>query len=162
MSGYEGSAWTDFALGHLGASAALVGLVFVGLSINIQSVIRSEALVHRAGEAILLLGVVLATSTLLLIPGQEKDVLAAELILVGAAILIFVAALQRRGDDRQPHGSVVLRRVSALGGPALVALAGISLMLGEGGGLYWWPPAIVLAYIGALGSAWVLLVEILR
>lgn len=32
MSGYDIERWADFALGQLGASAALLGLVFVGLS----------------------------------------------------------------------------------------------------------------------------------
>jgi modulator of FtsH protease len=37
------------------------------------------------------------------------------------------------------------------------------LLLAEaGGGLYWWPAAIIAAYVGAIVDAWVLLVEILR
>jgi hypothetical protein len=28
--------------------------------------------------------------------------------------------------------------------------------------LYWWPAAIVVAFVGALTNAWVLLIEILR
>jgi hypothetical protein len=31
--------WSEFALGQLGASAALLGLVFVGLSINLRELI---------------------------------------------------------------------------------------------------------------------------
>jgi len=46
--------------------------------------------------------------------------------------------------------------------PVLMALAGTSLVLQSGGGLYWWASAVVLAYLGALAGAWVLLVEVLR
>ena len=35
MSAYDAARWSDFALAQLGASAALLGLVFVGLSINL-------------------------------------------------------------------------------------------------------------------------------
>ena len=45
----------------------------------------------------------------------------------------------------------------------LSILAGaISLLLLAGGGLYWFVPAMVLGFIGAVTNAWVLLIEILR
>jgi modulator of FtsH protease len=40
--------------------------------------------------------------------------------------------------------------------------AGLTLMLGAGGGLYWLVPAMVLGFGGAVLNAWVLLVEIVR
>ena len=44
----------------------------------------------------------------------------------------------------------------------LLAITAVTLSAGAGGGLYWWPAAVVLAYFGALTNAWVLVVEILR
>jgi hypothetical protein len=44
----------------------------------------------------------------------------------------------------------------------LLALTGVTLAACTGGGLYWWPGAIVVAYLGALTNAWVLMIEILR
>ena len=41
MHPYTSGFWTDFALGQLGASAALLGLVFVGISINISVMVKS-------------------------------------------------------------------------------------------------------------------------
>ena len=38
----------------------------------------------------------------------------------------------------------------------------ISLLVGAGGGLYWFVPAVVLGFAGAVLNAWVLLIEILR
>jgi fatty acid desaturase len=40
--------------------------------------------------------------------------------------------------------------------------AGLTLILGAGGGLYWLVPAMVLGFGGAVLNAWVLLVEIVR
>ena len=49
-------------------------------------------------------------------------------------------------------------------GVALVpgTIAGISLAAHLGGGLYWLAPAALLGIAGAVYSAWVLLVEIVR
>jgi hypothetical protein len=41
-------------------------------------------------------------------------------------------------------------------------VAGFSLALHSGGGCYWLAPAALLATVGAVYSAWVLLVEIVR
>jgi modulator of FtsH protease len=38
----------------------------------------------------------------------------------------------------------------------------VLLLVEAGGGLYWWPAAVIAAYVGAIVDAWVLLVEILR
>jgi hypothetical protein len=52
----------------------------------------------------------------------------------------------------------VLAQVAVL--PLLVA--GISLLLLTGGGLYWLVPGVLLCILMAVLDAWVLLVEILR
>jgi hypothetical protein len=41
-------------------------------------------------------------------------------------------------------------------------LAGLSLTLHWGGGLYWLVPTALLGIVGAVYNAWVLLVEIVR
>jgi hypothetical protein len=167
---YDIDKWSDFALAHVGASAALLGLVFVGLTINLREVVGSGQLVHRAAEAVVLLGSVLATSTVVLIPGQARGALSADLIVLGAAIFAAIYYLQRDvaaqpvdpGKPGPPRGSIGFRRAIGFGVPALFAIAGLTLAVSAGGGLYWWPPAVLLAYIGALTNAWILLIEILR
>ena len=166
---YTISRWSEFATAHVGASAALLGLVFVGLTINLREVVHSKSLVNRAAEAVILLGSVLATSTVVLIPGQRRGALSTELIVLGVATLGIVLLLQRGmaepadpGKGGPPPVSVLIRRVMGLGAPALFALAGITLAATAGGGLYWWVPAVLAAYVGALANAWVLLIEILR
>ena len=162
--------WESFALAHVGASAALLGLVFVVISINLRDIVGSGPLVHRAGEAVVLLGGVLAVATVVLIPGQRKDVLSTELILLAGALFAVVFFLQRDAviqavdPDRPapPRVSLAIRRVLGLGTAVLIALAGITLAAEAGGGLYWLPAAILAAYAGSLTNAWILIIEILR
>lgn len=45
---------------------------------------------------------------------------------------------------------------------ACVIAAGIALLAGGGGGLYWLVPAVVIAILAGLLNGWVPLVEILR
>ena len=162
--------WESFALAQVGASAALLGLVFVGISINLRDIVGSGSLVHRAGEAVILLGSILAVATVVLIPGQRRDVLSAELIVLACALFAIIVFLQRDAVTRPsdpgtrgpPPGSLAMRRTFGLGAAVLVAVAGITLAAKAGGGLYWLPPAILAAYAGSLTDAWTLLIEILR
>jgi modulator of FtsH protease len=162
--------WESFALGQVGASAALLGLVFVGISINLRDIVGSGSLVHRAAEAVILLGGVLAVATVVLIPGQRRDVLSAELIVLACGLFAIIVFLQRdaikqpidAGRPGPPPGSLAVRRAFGLGAAVLIAVAGVTLAAKAGGGLYWLPPAILAAYAGALTDAWILLIEILR
>ena len=146
MSAYDAARWSDFALAQLGASAALLGRVFVGLSINLKDVIGSRQLVNRALEAVVALGSVLVASTAVVFRLQ-----------IGAA-----GQVAQPGREGPPPISIAVRRVLGLGAALLLAVAGITLAASAGGGLYWWPAAIVVAYLGALTNAWVLMIEILR
>ena len=144
--------------------------MFVVISINLRDIVGSGPLVHRAGEAVVLLGGVLAVATVVLIPGQRKDVLSAELILLAGALFAVILFMQRDavtqptdpGRPGPPRGSLAMRRVFGLGAAVLIVLAGITLAAEAGGGLYWLPAAILAAYAGSLSNAWILIIEILR
>jgi hypothetical protein len=41
-------------------------------------------------------------------------------------------------------------------------IGGLSVLFEAGGGLYWIAAGVILAIVGAVANAWVLLVEILR
>lgn len=170
MTAYDPSQWSDFALAQLGASAALLGLVFVGISINLRELVGSPLLVNRALEAIVLLASVLFGATAVLIPEQGNDACAVELIALGLAVAAVVTRLQAglghdvvaSGERGPTRFSIAVRRILGLGSTVLLVVAGILLAAEVGGGLYWWPAAIAVAYFCALVNAWVLLVEILR
>ncbi len=170
MTAYDPARWADFALAQLGASAALLGLVIVGLSINLRDVITSGQLVNRAAEAVLALATVLVTATAVLIPDQSSGFVSAELLVIAGSTLVMTIHFERgaghQAVDADGHGpppfSTLMRRVLGLGPPVLLAVAGITLAAEARGGLYWWPAAIVVAFAGALLNTWVLLIEILR
>jgi modulator of FtsH protease len=170
MTAYDPSQWSDFALAQLGASAALLGLVFVGMSINLKEFVGTPLLVNRALEAIVLLATVLITATAVLIPNQSREAAGVELIAIGLLTTLSVLRLQAgahadvvaRGNRGPTRGSLLSRRITGAGSAVVIVVAGILLLAEAGGGLYWWPVAIVIGYLGAIINAWVLLVEILR
>ena len=43
-----------------------------------------------------------------------------------------------------------------------IIVAGVSLIAGAGGGLYWLVPALVFVFVTTTVRAWVLLVEVMR
>jgi hypothetical protein len=164
------NAWHDFFLAQAGAAGVLTGLVFVGVSINLQKIVSDprSGLAGRAAEALILLVAVLVASVLVLVPAQGADVLGAEVLVVGLATWVWIAAIQlprmlewttMRADLRVSFVlRVVLGQVTAL---ALV-IAGVALLWVGPGGLYWLVASTVIAILGALSDAWVLLVEINR
>ena len=54
------------------------------------------------------------------------------------------------------------RLLSMVPGYLLYLIAGVSLLAGAGGGLRWLAAGIIVAVVGSVLNAWVLLVEILR
>jgi modulator of FtsH protease len=170
MAEYDPARWSEFALAHLGASAALLGLVFVALSINLRAIVGSTTLVNRANETVIILASVLVSATVVLIPAQDRDVVSVELFVIAIATFSIAWRLQRGAlaDDPGNEGrgpsraQFEVRRALSLGTAVLLTVAAITLSLEIGGGLYWWPVAIVAAYVSALANAWVLLIEILR
>src|SRR5260370_34067383 len=62
--------WANFFLAQVGASAALTGLIFVAVSINLTKILAYPTLPGRALEALLYLLTVLVIGTLGLVPGQ--------------------------------------------------------------------------------------------
>jgi modulator of FtsH protease len=91
-------------------------------------------------------------------------------MVLAAGLFTFVLFIQRdaaaqvvdAGKPGPPRGSVAVRRALGLGTAVVIAIAGLSLAVQVGGGLYWWPLAVLVAYLGALTNAWILLIEILR
>ena len=162
--------WHEFFLAQAGAAGVLVGLVFVGVSINLEKILSDpgSGLTGRAAEALILLVAVLTASTLLLVPGQGTTLIGAEVLAVGLAAWGWVGAIQlllwRRWQAMGPDLRVafVLRAVLGQAATLPFVAAGIVVLVGGLEGLYLLAPGMVIATIVALIGAWVLLVEINR
>jgi hypothetical protein len=162
--------WHEFFLAQAGAAGVLTGLVFVGVSINLEKILSDprSGLPGRAAEALILLVAVLTASTLLLLPGQGTTLIGVEVLAVGLAAWGSVMTIQllrlRDWETMRPdlRGAFVLR--VALGQIAALPLvvAGIAVLTGGLGGLYWLAAGMVSSILVALFEAWVLLIEINR
>jgi hypothetical protein len=162
--------WHDFFLAQAGAAGVLTGLVFVGVSINLEKIVSDprSGLAGRAGEALILLVAVLTVSVLVLVPGQSLGVLGAEVLVVGLAAWGWIVAIQlqllrewgtMRADLRVPFVlRVVLGQVATLP----LVIAGVAVLWVGPVGLYWLVAGTVFSILAALFEAWVLLVEINR
>ena len=164
MTAYVAEPWSDLYVAMAGAAAALLGLLFVAVSINLEQVLNLASLPLRAGETLGVLVVLLTTAVLVLVPGQTRSALGLELAATGLLLVAIDGWLrirQRRPRDVPAHTVVVPVVIVALTGLPLV-VAGVTLLAGAGGGLYWTVPALLAGFAGAVVNAWVLLVEILR
>jgi hypothetical protein len=63
------SGWENFFISEVGAAAALAGLLFVGVSINLTRILSLPRLPNRALLALVILLAILVVSSLLLVPG---------------------------------------------------------------------------------------------
>jgi modulator of FtsH protease len=169
MAGYSPEGWGDFFLAAAVATAALSGLIFVGLSVSIRSVLDTEKregqnfLTGRAIEALGPLLIVLVISLVALTPDIPRWALVTFILLCGlgsatSPIRALLASRQQAAIDLP----LLLRLVTAAGLTVTLLLSGATLATGHGGGLYWLPAAFVLAIVIAAINAWVLLGEVLR
>lgn len=159
--------WHDFYLATAGAAAALLGLLFVGISINLGSLNVPERidLRQRASQAFTNLTFVLILSLSVLIPQNDPQSLA-----ITCAILTVIGLYRgaRRIRTVAQHWTVVAHPVLALRRQAWSLLAVVLLAFaaydlwtrGTGGTLYDLIAVNFLLLLGAADVSWDLLVQV--
>jgi hypothetical protein len=158
---YDPGAWHDFFVMAGGASAALAGLIFVGLSMHARAVAADS--LHRLRARNLTAGIIAVTivSALVLTPGQGSTALGVELVVGGTVLTyLFTAPLRRHF----PRIELWLRvRLAAAVGTCLLTVAGgASLIAHSGGGLYLLVPAGLAGLSLNVFGAWSLLLGLAR
>ena len=160
MAAYTPSEWHNF---FMGAADALLGLLFVAISMNLQQILKFPKLPGRAaGTPGISLGA-LVVSSFALAPGQSHNVLDIEIVATATVVVVQSAWVTL-------HKYVASDPLSWTLGPLIMLLlaslafiaGGFSLIFGGGGALYWVLAATLLSFLVASIDAWFLLVEILR
>ena len=155
--------WGDFGVMAGGASGALAGLLFVAVSIQRQDIAADDSLRASAAQTLTLLTVPIPMAAVLLAPGQSAVLVGAELIALGVVTGAVLAATGRvkhpEGVPRGRLARVLDRRTPSALTVGFFLLAGITGVVGHGGGLYWLVPAVIAALIGGVLNAWTFLIE---
>jgi modulator of FtsH protease len=159
------SEWHDFLVAQVGAAAALAGLIFVAVSLNLAKILSVPSLPVRALAALTLLVSVLILCTFLLMPGQQQQAGGCEVLAAGLVAWGVVSRMQRTAYgalERQYHRAyfpIIILGQAAVG---VLALTGAAILWQGADGYYGLAAGISLSYLAALAETWVLLVEINR
>jgi len=155
---YDPERWHDAYIMLGSAAAALTGLVFVALSIHLREIGAQHF--QKVRGHYLTFGLIYLTvvSALVLTPGQSDDALGIEIVIGGVVSVAVTAVPILLMRSQVPttlgfHARVVSLTVAV----ALNFAAGISLIVGRGGGLYLLMAALLIAMVSNVSGAWSLL-----
>jgi hypothetical protein len=155
--------WDTFAVITGGAAGALVGLLFVSVSIRIEVISASPDFRSRAGETLSLFVSVLLVAVLLAIPQQGPWELGVELLVLAAvqgAGLFWLDPAATASPSAQPISRVLAVLAPRTITTGLLALAGRLLAVGVDDGIYVVVPSVIAAMTGGVASAWLFLTRI--
>jgi hypothetical protein len=156
-------AWENFAVIVGGAAAALLGLLFIAISIRVNVVASSLELRSRAAQILVLFGAVLVIAILLVVPGQPMTILGTEFVVLSLGMGVGLHILERRAGEPpgEQRAGPVLELVSPNTITAVPLLtAGIILICDQTWGLYVLVVPVLAAFIGGLANAWLFMVRL--
>lgn len=137
---YDPEQWHDFATSFAGAAGALLGLAFVAVSFNLNSILQDKTLPGRAIETLVFFAYPLAGSLLIQLPGLSRTALGTCEAILAAGIIGLAAAIDVPRWQQERHNplswrlghiapAVVIALLTIVGAqppsrPALVACTG--------------------------------------
>jgi hypothetical protein len=134
--------WDNFLVAQIGASSALLGLLFVAVSINLSRILQYRQRPTRAAEALVALFSVLVASTFALVPAQSELAYGVEIAATGVVTWVFqtCALYSTRGSGYEYPLRILMNQLPAL--PFIIG--GIAMALGSPRGIYWLVPGTLL------------------
>jgi modulator of FtsH protease len=157
--------WDSFFVAETAAAAALLGLLFVAVSINLKAVVETAGLADRALGALMLLLAILVAGLLLAMPDQPMGAMAGEVIAIALLTGVLVTLLGVRAlrtADRRFRINFVQNIVSNIVVVLPILIGGLLLFSGGEAGFYWVAAGMCLSLIKAVSEGWIFLVEINR
>jgi hypothetical protein len=159
--GYLPGVWHDFGVTIGGLAGALTGLLFVAVSIKSDVLAKSLSLRSRAAQTLVLF-LTSALAAVILVAPQPRAALGGELIALGLVSGTALYVFDRQGGHDQTNR---VARYIERGSPnaitsVLYGVAGLTLLITAGGGLYWLIPAAVCSLAGGVINAWLFLVRV--
>ncbi|MDR0786764.1 MAG: hypothetical protein LBG44_02755 [Gemmatimonadota bacterium] len=161
--------WTVFFSVIAGTAGVMLGLLFVGLSMNVDRIASSRILRTAALQPMLLLLGLLITSILFLVPGQPLVALGLETMVIGSVFALVgyydekVAYAKHRVTrevSRATHARINFNIFLNLVPFVLIVTSGVLLTFGRTAGMYGIVAGVVLALIQVATMAWALVVDI--
>jgi hypothetical protein len=157
--------WHDLFMAAAGSAAALTGLIFVGVSINLGKILAFPSLPNRALLSLVFLMTILVLSIFFLVPGQHPRALGVETLCTSLLTWAIVISLDLRNYSstkpefrKQYLTNVIINQLAIL--PFFVA--GFLISFSNEQGMFWMVPGILLCFAKGVLDAWVLLIEINR
>ncbi|MFT3701528.1 MAG: hypothetical protein QM802_04125 [Agriterribacter sp.] len=157
--------WSNLFVATAGASAALIGLIFVGVSINLTKILAYKGLPTRALLSLTLLFNILVLSIIMLIPRQSFHTLGMEVIVLTVVAWIGIlymdlSVIQKveKAYKRPQMLNILINQLAIL----FYFIGGIIISARGDAGIYWIIPGFILSFFKSIMDAWVLLVEIHR
>jgi hypothetical protein len=155
--------WDTFAVVVGGSAGALVGLLFVAISIHAARIAGSADLRGRSAQTLVIFAALLLTALLMAIPLQSQRALGIELVLLATLVavgLILLDRLARQADSSRTVASTVKNvnpsTLTAVG----IAVAGALMVSGVKWADFALVPIICAAIVGGLASAWLLMTKL--
>jgi predicted neutral ceramidase superfamily lipid hydrolase len=161
--------WHEFFLMTGTAAVTLAGLLFVAISMHLETLIHdSRAHLLALARAILLSFVMVLTfSLMMLVPAQGMRPVATQMVLMGAVSLIITLRLMRTPSGVHhpefPHALFIRRLAPTLIGYAMISLAGLLILKSRTPDFFFIAIAAFCMLLGnAAGASWDLMVRTAR
>ena len=157
--------WDSFFVAETAAAAALLGLLFVSVSINLKDFIASGGLADRALSALVLLLAMLIIGLVLAMPDQPIVVMSSETIVGGTVTIVAATIFGVRGlrvSEAAYRGNFVRNIITNIIAMAPIMVGGFLMLAGGDAGFYFVAAGMCLSILKAVTEGWIFLVEVNR